>query len=80
SLPLSRIGDWPTHDRFRRAGAGRVALTERDLRSAVDDYLTNPDSVRAARHAFLEREITYTDASAGRRTGEYLLHLLERGA
>jgi len=80
SLPLSRIGDWPTHDRFRRAGAGRVALTEGDLRSAVDDYLANPDADRAARRAFLEREITHTDASAGRRTGEYLLHLLERGA
>ena len=80
SLPLSRIGDWPTHDRFRRAGAGRVALTERELRQAIDDYLADPEADRPARRAFLEREITYTDASAGRRTGEYLLHLLERGA
>ena len=80
SLPLSRIGDWPTHDRFRRAGAGRVALNERDLRQAVAGYLANPEADRPARRAFLEREITYTDASAGRRTGEYLLHLLEAGA
>jgi hypothetical protein len=77
SLPLSRIGDWPTHDRFRRAGAGRVALNERELRQAVDDYLASPEADGPARRAFLEREITYTDASAGRRTGEYLLHLLE---
>jgi hypothetical protein len=77
SLPLSRIGDWPTHDRFRRAGAGRVALDERQLRQAIDDYLSDPGADGPARRAFLEREITYTDASAGRRTGEYLLHLLE---
>ncbi len=77
SLPLSKIGDWPTHDRFRRAGAGRVALNERELRQAIDDYLANPETDAPARRAFLEREITYTDASAGRRTGEYLLRLLE---
>jgi len=77
SLPLSKIGDWPTHDRFRRAGAGRVALSERELRQAIDDYLANPEADAPARRAFLEREITYTDASAGRRTGEYLLRLLE---
>ncbi len=28
SLPLSRIGGWPTHRRFREAQAGRVAMTE----------------------------------------------------
>ncbi len=28
SLPLSEIGGWPTHARFRQAGAGRVALDE----------------------------------------------------
>jgi hypothetical protein len=80
SLPLSRIGDWPTHDRFRRAGAGRVALTAQDLRQAIDAYLQDPVADREARRAFLKREITYTDASAGRRTGEYLLGLLEGGA
>jgi len=80
SLPLSRIGDWPTHDRFRRAGAGRVALTERELHQAINGYLADPMADRPARRAFLEREITYTDASAGRRTGEYLLHLLENAA
>jgi hypothetical protein len=77
SLPLSKIGDWPTHDRFRRAGAGRVALNERELRQAIDDYLGNPGADAPARRAFLEREITYTDASAGRHTGEYLVGLLE---
>lgn len=80
SLPLSKIGDWPTHDRFRRAGAGRVALDERQLRQAIDDYLADPQADAAARRAFLEREITYTDGSAGRRTGEYLLRLLEKAS
>ncbi len=25
-LPLSKIGEWPTHQRFREAGAGKVAF------------------------------------------------------
>ena len=28
SLSLSEIGEWPTHQRFRQAGAGRVAFNE----------------------------------------------------
>ena len=35
SLPLSRIGDWPTHDRFRRSGAGQVALDVGRAREAI---------------------------------------------
>lgn len=72
SLPLSKIGDWPTHDRFRKSGAGRVVLDREQLRQAVDAYLRHPAADREARRAFVEREVTYTDGSAGRRTGEYL--------
>jgi hypothetical protein len=73
TLPLSRIGDWPTHDRFRQSGAGRVALTAEELKSALNYYLEHPEAQLAERQAFIARECTYTDASAGRRTGEYLL-------
>lgn len=73
TLSLSRIGDWPTHDRFRQSGAGRVALTPKELKSALNYYLEHPDAQLAERQAFIARECAYTDAGAGRRTGEYLL-------
>jgi CDP-glycerol glycerophosphotransferase (TagB/SpsB family) len=76
SLPLSEIGDWPTHDRFRRSGAGRVALDERGLREAVSAYLHQPGADQESRRRFVEREVTFTDGSAGSRTGQHLLSLL----
>lgn len=76
SLPLSQIGNWPTHSRFREAGAGRVALNENELLEAINFYLENPRADCEERAAFIQRECTYTDGSAGRRTGEYLLSLL----
>jgi hypothetical protein len=77
SLPLSEIGGWPTHARFRNAGAGRVALDEAQLRETLDFYLQNPAADRDQRKAFIEQECTYTDGSAGKRTGEFLLSLLQ---
>jgi hypothetical protein len=79
SLPLSRIGGWPTHDRFRRAGAGKVALTMEELEQAIRSGLESPQAEAAHRAAFVQREITYTDGSAGRRTADILLSLLDRG-
>jgi hypothetical protein len=78
-LPLSQIGEWPTHQRFRRAGAGKVALSEDGVLQAINAYLQQPELDRAARLAFVEREITFTDGSAGRRTAENLLAMLARG-
>jgi CDP-glycerol glycerophosphotransferase (TagB/SpsB family) len=78
-LPLSKIGGWPTHSRFREAGAGRVALTEEELREHLNFYLENPEADQEARRDFIARELTYTDASAGRRVGEILLGLIEKG-
>lgn len=75
TLPLSKIGDWPTHARFRDSDAGRVAYDADQLREAINFYLRQPDANLAARRAFIEREVTYTDGSAGRRTGKYLLSL-----
>lgn len=72
SLPLSKIGDWPTHDRFRKSGAGKVVLDSGQLRSAVEAYLRRPELDRPARRAFVEREVTFSDGGAGRRTGEFL--------
>jgi hypothetical protein len=73
SLPLSEIGGWPTHSRFRQAGAGRVALDERQLKEAIDAYLLDPQADCEARQAFIRRECTYIDGEAGRRTAEFLL-------
>jgi hypothetical protein len=79
SLRLSRIGDWPTHDRFRRSGAGRVVFDRRQLAEAVETYLRDPAMDQEARRAFVKREITYTDGSAGRRTAGALLSLMRDG-
>jgi CDP-glycerol glycerophosphotransferase (TagB/SpsB family) len=77
SLDLSEIGEWPTHLRFRAAGAGRVAMDEKALREAVDLYLRDPQADAEARRKFIHDEVTFTDGSAGRRTGDYLLSLLQ---
>jgi hypothetical protein len=79
SLALQAIGSWPTHQRFREASAGRIARDEEELRSRINDYLTNPDLDRAERRNFVQEEITYLDGSAGRRTARFILSLLNRG-
>ena len=76
SLALSRIGDWPTHARFRDAHAGHVVHSESELRQAINGYLSDPSSQADARRQFVRQEITFTDGSAGRRTADYLLSLL----
>ena len=42
SLPLSQIGDWPTHQRFRQADAGRVVTDPVDLKANIDACLMDP--------------------------------------
>lgn len=80
TLPLSKIGDWPTHSRFRNSGAGRVAYSKEELRNELNFYLQNPAADAEARRAFITRECTFTDGSAGRRTGEYLLSRIGKRA
>jgi hypothetical protein len=80
SLSLREIGEWPTHQRFRWAKAGRVATNEAELRAAVNAYLENPQLDQEARCKFVQDEVTYLDGSAGRRTGEYLLAVTKRTA
>jgi hypothetical protein len=77
SLPLTAIGDWPTHQRFRQAGAGRAADTPEKVRQLVNFFLHDPAADREERRKFIADECTFTDGSAGRRTGEFLLSLLE---
>ncbi len=76
SLSLKEIGNWPTHKRFRQARAGRVAQNESELRDILNAYLKDPLLDSAERKAFIEREITFTDASAGRRTAEFIQRVL----
>jgi hypothetical protein len=76
TLPLSRIGDWPTHSRFRRSGAGQIATTEVELEQAINVYLTDPGRHRESQQAFVKQECTFTDGHAGMRTGEYLAGLI----
>ena len=76
SLPLSKIGNWPTHQRFREAKAGQVIYREVDLPSAINRYLEEPEADSEARRAFVEREVTFTDGSSGRRTGEFISGLV----
>lgn len=77
-VPMSQIGVWPTHSRFRTSGAGRVALNAAELRSAVNYYLHHPQADIEAQRRFLAQECTYTDATSGRRTAEFFLSLINR--
>lgn len=77
SLPLAEIAEWPTHLRFREAQAGRVAFNADQAREAINFYLENPHADESARLRFLKREVTFTDGSAGRRTGEYLASVVK---
>jgi hypothetical protein len=78
SLSLKKIGNWPTHKRFRDAKAGRVAGNEKELCEVINLYLKNPSLDAAERRKFVENEVTITDGTSGKRTAEYILKVLER--
>ncbi len=78
SLSLREIGEWPTHQRFRQAGAGRVALDEAQLCETIDLYLHDPALDGEKRRKFIQEECTFTDGSAGRRTGEWIVRLVNQ--
>jgi len=77
SLPLTAVGEWPTHLRFRQAGAGRVAVNRGQVREIVNFYLQNPAADSDKRRKFIADECTFTDGSAGQHTGEFLLSLVD---
>jgi len=76
SLSLKKIGNWPTHKRFRAAKAGRVASNEKELCEVINLYLKNPSLDAAERRKFIEDEITFTDGISGKRTAEFILKIL----
>lgn len=78
SLSLKEIGDWPTHKRFRDAKAGRVAKDENELRDALNLYLKDRTVDSEERRKFIKDEITFTDATSGKRTAEFILKVLEK--
>ena len=78
SLPLSEIDRWPTHSRFLKSGAGRLANDSESLRHYLNTYLQNDRIDTMERASFVKNEITFTDGSAGIRTAEYL-YTLARG-
>lgn len=77
SLSLTEIGEWPTHERFRQAGAGQVVFDQAGLKKALDKSLREPMAETKIRHKFIQDECTFIDGSAGRRTGEYLRSLVK---
>ncbi len=78
SLSLKEIGDWPTHQRFRQAKAGRVATNLPELKEALNLYLKDKTLDSSERRKFIENEITFTDAKSGKRTAEFILNVLKK--
>lgn len=76
SLSLSEIGEWPTHQRFRQAGAGQVAFDQDQLCAAINRYLADPLADQEKLRKFVSDECSFTDGGAGKRTGEWVLGLL----
>jgi len=77
TLPLTKIGGWPTHLRFRESGAGREAQNATELMDVINRYLDDPKADHLDREEFLARECTFTDGTAGRVTANFLLSLLK---
>ena len=77
-VPMTQIGIWPTHSRFRDSGAGQVVYNQAELQLAINRYLLDPHADLEAQRRFLTQEVTYLDGSAGKRTGEFFLSLVEK--
>ncbi len=75
-VPMSQIGVWPTHSRFRTSGAGIVALDEESLRTALNTYLLEPKRDLGAQRRFLAQECANIDGTAGKRTGQFFASLV----
>ena len=77
-LSLSEIGEWPTHERYRNAKAGRVVYNIDELKETLDLYLQYPETDHEERMKFIADECTFLDGSAGRHTGEYFAKLAKQ--
>jgi hypothetical protein len=76
SLPLSEIGNWPTHQRFRQADAGSVVGDPVNLKEAINRYLDDPVSEEQSRRRFVEHEVSFTDGRAAERTADFIQSLI----
>ncbi len=76
TLPLTKIGGWPTHKRFRESLAGREVTDVEGLKQALNYYLENPQADHDVRMDFLQRECTYLDGNAGKQTAKFLGSLI----
>jgi hypothetical protein len=76
SLALSKIGNWPTHQRFRNSGAGKVALTLPELCDVINHYLKNERADETTRKQFIQQECTYVDGTAGKQTAGFFLDII----
>jgi len=76
SLALTQIGGWPTHDRFRKAQAGKVAMSKAELREAVNSALKDSPVEKRNRAMFVKNEITFMDGHSGDRVGEFLYNCI----
>jgi hypothetical protein len=54
-----------------------VAASKEQARQWINFYLKDPTADGENRRKFIQEECTFTDGSAGRRTGEYLLSLIQ---
>ena len=77
-LSLSEIGEWPTHERYRNAKAGRVVYNIDELRDTLNLYLTHPETDHEERVKFIQDECTFTDGTAGVHTGMYFADLAKK--
>ena len=80
TLALSEIGNWPTHQRFRQSGAGRVAYSKNELKEAINHYLDSPDAELEERRAFIAAECSFIDGSSGKRSAQFLLSKMSKRA
>lgn len=78
SLALSKIGNWPTHQRFRDSGAGKVAIDKAGLRDALNHYLRNDQAEVKERRNFIRQECTFVDGSAGKQTADFFLKIVNQ--
>jgi CDP-glycerol glycerophosphotransferase (TagB/SpsB family) len=78
SLALSKIGNWPTHQRFRDSGAGKVAIDKAGLRDALNHYLRNDQAEAKERRNFIRQECTFVDGSAGKQTADFFLKIVNQ--
>ena len=78
-LPISKVLDWPTHDRIIRSGAAAVARDPQQLVSALRRYLADPELHKSERRRFAEQECTFIDGKCSRRLADIIGRQAEGG-